>query len=68
MRKSNFKWEIKIINLDSISSLKKKIEKIKLEFVSSEDKIRLFFGGKELQDNKRLCDYNIEDGNFIQML
>lgn len=68
MRKSNVKWEIKISNKDSILSFKKKLEEFKHELIPKIEKIRLFFRGKDLQDNKSLCDYKIEDGNFIQML
>lgn len=68
MRKSGSKWEIKTSNFESILGFKNKLCEIKHELIPPIDKIRLFFGGKELKDNKRICDYKMEDGNFIQIL
>ena len=67
VRKCNVKLELKISNIYDVSNLKKSILKIKDDLIPSVEKIRLFFGGKELQDNKRICDYKIEEGDFIQM-
>jgi len=54
--------------METILNFKKRLEHLKHELIPSVDKLRLFFGGKELQDTKRLCDYKIEDANFVQIL
>ena len=61
--------KIKIKNHDSIEKLKEIISKHKT-FINKFkfDSIRLFFGGKELQNQKPLYFYNIENKSIIQML
>jgi len=54
--------------LDTISNLKENLLYLKHEIIPEKEKIRLFFGGKELKENKKICFYKIEEGNFIQML
>lgn len=64
----NFKWEIEISNKESISDLKKYLSQLHNDLIPSKDKIRLFFGGKELKDDKKINTYKLEDGTYIQML
>lgn len=61
--------KIKIKNHESIEKLKDIISKHKT-FINKFkcDSIRLFFGGKELQNEKPLYFYNIENKSIIQML
>lgn len=68
MKKLNFKWEIQISNMEKISNLKIYLTQLDNDIIPSKDKIRLFFGGKELKDNKKISTYKLEDGSFVQML
>ena len=65
----NIEEKIKINNYKKIQDLKdiiKKSDTFNNKF--SLDNIRLFFGGKELLDQKELWFYNIENDSIIQML
>ena len=61
--------KIKINNYKNISDLKDAIKKCD-NFIQKFmlDNIRLFFGGKELLDQKEIWFYNIENDSIIQML
>lgn len=61
---------IKITNLNTIKDLKEElIKKYKnLTEGTTEKHIRFFFGGRELQDEKGLWFYNIDNKNIIQLL
>ena len=65
----NIEEKITINNYNKISDLKNAIKKCEM-FIKNYmlDKIRLFFGGKELLDEKEIWFYNIEDDSIIQML
>ena len=61
--------KIKINNYENVEKLKEIISECK-NFKNSYkmDNIRLFFGGKELQNQKELWFYNIENKSILQML
>ena len=65
----NIEEKIKINNYKNISDLKDAIKKCD-NFIQKFmlDNIRLFFGGKELLDQKEIWFYNIENDSIIQML
>ena len=65
----NIEEKITINNYNKISDLKDAIKKCET-FIKNYmlDNIRLFFGGKELLDEKEIWFYNIEDDSIIQML
>ena len=65
----NIEEKITINNYNKISDLKDDIKKCET-FIKNYmlDNIRLFFGGKELLDEKEIWFYNIEDDSIIQML
>ena len=61
--------KIKTNNFETVEKLKENItlsKNFKNKYKS--DGIRLFFGGKELQNQKELWFYNIENKSIIQML
>ena len=61
--------KIKINNYEKIEKLKENIrgnKNLKNKYVL--DNVRLFFGGKELQNDKELWYYNIENKSILQML
>ena len=65
----SYEEKININNYISVTELKDLIKKRdgfqkKYEL----DNIRLFFGGKELNDNKELWFYNVQNNSIIQML
>ena len=65
----NYEENIKIDNYQLIKELKNNIknkEGFKKKYIL--DNIRLFFGGKELLDNKEIWSYNIQNDSVIQML
>jgi len=65
----NLEEKIKINNFDNITEIKeniKKCEKFNKKYESNN--IRLFFGGKELNDKKEVWYYNIQNNSIIQML
>ena len=65
----NHEEKIKINNFMNIKELKdiiKKNEKFKKNYELN--KIRLFFGGKELFDKKEVWYYNIQNESIVQML
>ena len=65
-------YDNKTINLDITDDLK--ISEIKRKYAENNSidfdkvKIRLLFGGSELQDDNFLYQYNINDGYIIQIL
>lgn len=63
-------YAIKITNLNTIKDLKEAFikENKNLPGGITEKHIRLFFGGKELLNEKGLWFYNIDDENIIQLL
>ena len=65
----NIEEKLIINNYNKISDLKDAIKKCET-FIKNYmlDNIRLFFGGKELLDEKEIWFYNIEDDSIIQML
>jgi hypothetical protein len=62
--------KIKINNYENIEKLKELISECKIfkKKYNLEDGIRLFFGGKELQNHKQIWFYNIENKSIVQML
>ena len=61
--------KVKTNNFETVENLKESItlcKNFKNKYKS--DSIRLFFGGKELQNQKELWFYNIENKSIIQML
>jgi hypothetical protein len=54
---------IEIKNTEYISQLKKLV----LEKYNTE-KVRLFFGGKELSENQKILDYKIVNNCFIEIM
>jgi DUF2075 family protein len=65
----NIEEKIIINNYKKIKDLKNDIQKCDTFIQKFElDNIRLFFGGKELLDEKEIWFYNIEDDSIIQML
>lgn len=63
-------YEIK--NSDKISKLKEKIAQTfpinKEEGPLTEDRIRLFFGGKDLKNDEEIQFYNIDNNAVIQLM
>ncbi|XP_054709366.1 UV excision repair protein RAD23 homolog B-like [Uloborus diversus] len=53
-------WEI-------VGNLKEQIERIKGPAYAAKD-IKLLYAGKFLRDNRRLCDYSIDEKTFIIIL
>jgi len=65
----NMEEKIKINNFDNIKELKENIKKCeKFNKKYELNNIRLFFGGKELNDKKEIWYYNIQNESIIQML
>ena len=65
----NLEEKIKINNFDNIKELKENIKKCeKFNKKYELNNIRLFFGGKELNDKKEIWYYNIQNESIIQML
>ena len=65
----NLEEKIKINNFDNIEVLKENIKKCeKFNKKYELNNIRLFFGGKELNDKKEIWYYNIQNESIIQML
>ena len=65
----NLEEKIKINNFDNIKELKENIKKCeKFNKKYELNNIRLFFGGKELNDKKEIWYYNIQNEFIIQML
>ena len=65
----NFEEKIKINNFDNITEIKENIKKCeKFNKKYELNNIRLFFGGKELNDKKEVWYYNIQNNSIIQML
>ena len=65
----NLEEKIKINNFDNIEVLKENIKKCeKFNKKYELNNIRLFFGGKELNDKKEVWYYNIQNNSIIQML
>ena len=65
----NLEEKIKINNFDNIEVLKENIKKCeKLNKKYGLNNVRLFFGGKELNDKKEIWYYNIQNESIIQML
>jgi len=65
----NLEEKIKINNFDNIEVLKENIKKCeKFNKKYELNNIRLFFGGKELNDKKEIWYYNIQYESIIQML
>ena len=62
--------KIKINNYENIEKLKELINNSKTlkNKYKLDDGIRLFFGGKELQNQKQIWFYNIENKSIVQML
>jgi hypothetical protein len=63
--------KIKVSNYATVEQLKelimKNLDKLKLAEIQ-QDKIRLFFGGKELVDKNEIWTYHIEDGSIVMMM
>jgi hypothetical protein len=66
IRKGIEDMQIKIVNYQKISEVKQSIAE-KMNFKESE-KIRLFFGGKELKNNEEIWSYLIDDDSIIQLM
>ena len=65
----NLEEKIKINNFDNIKEIKENIKKCeKFNKKYELNNIRLFFGGKELNDKKEVWYYNIQNNSIIQML
>jgi hypothetical protein len=65
----NLEEKIKINNFDNITEIKENIKKCeKFNKKYELNNIRLFFGGKELNDKKEVWYYNIQNNSIIQML
>ena len=65
----NLEEKIKINNFDNITEIKENIKKCeKFNKKYELNNIRLFFGGKELNDKKEVWYYNIQSNSIIQML
>ena len=65
----NLEEKIKITNFDNITEIKENIKKCeKFNKKYELNNIRLFFGGKELNDKKEVWYYNIQNNSIIQML
>ena len=65
----NLEEKIKINNFDNITGIKENIKKCeKFNKKYELNNIRLFFGGKELNDKKEVWYYNIQNNSIIQML
>ena len=65
----NLEEKIKINNFDNITEIKENIKKCeKFNKKYELNNIRLFFGGKELNDKKEIWYYNIQNESIIQML
>ena len=65
----NLEEKIKINNFDDITEIKENIKKCeKFNKKYELNNIRLFFGGKELNDKKEVWYYNIQNNSIIQML
>jgi hypothetical protein len=55
-------------NTWTVLELKNSITNIGKTRITEFDKLRLFFGGKELQNIQELWSYNIDDDHVIQLL
>lgn len=65
----NLEEKIKINSFDNITEIKENIKKCeKFNKKYELNNIRLFFGGKELNDKKEVWYYNIQNNSIIQML
>ena len=65
----NLEEKIKINNFDNITEIKENIKKCeKFNKKYELNNIRLFFGGKELNDKKEVWYFNIQNNSIIQML
>lgn len=51
-----------------IKDLKNKIKKCGTLEIKDQSKIRLFFGGKQLNDDFEIFQYNIEDESIILLM
>jgi hypothetical protein len=52
----------------TVLELKKSIRNIGSLQIANPEKVRLFFGGKELQNSEQLWFYNIDSDSIIQLL
>jgi hypothetical protein len=69
IRKAGEKINLQVTNNILISELKKIINNTLNNDVALDyDRIRLFFGGKELHDNRELWFYNIEENSSLLMM
>lgn len=67
IKKGANKLELQVSNLVRIKDLKEIVAQSNI-YIEDINKVRLFFGGKELKNDKQVYFYNIEESNIIQML